>query len=157
MAQGLARKLLPGFLAIAVFMTGDGFELTFLSKYVVDQGFSSSQASLLFTMYGLVAALAGWSSGVLAELFGAKRIMLIGAGSWIVLHLVFIGVALPSHSYSLMLASYMLRGMGYPLFIYSFRKLWIPANWHRPWAGSGLPIPLASVCLAPICRRSSRR
>lgn len=81
MAQGLARKLLPGFLAIAVFMTGDGFELTFLSKYVVDQGFSSSQASLLFTMYGLVAALAGWSSGVLAELFGAKRIMLIGAGS----------------------------------------------------------------------------
>ena len=46
--------------------------------------------------------------------------MLIGAGSWIVLHLVFIGVALPSHSYSLMLASYMLRGMGYPLFIYSF-------------------------------------
>ena len=79
MAQGLARKLLPGFLAIAVFMTGDGFELTFLSKYVVDQGFSSSQASLLFTMYGLVAALAGWSSGVLAELFGAKRIMLIGA------------------------------------------------------------------------------
>lgn len=120
MAQGLARKLLPGFLAIAVFMTGDGFELTFLSKYVVDQGFSSSQASLLFTMYGLVAALAGWSSGVLAELFGAKRIMLIGAGSWIVLHLVFIGVALPSHSYPLMLASYMLRGMGYPLFIYSF-------------------------------------
>lgn len=113
-------KLLPGFLAIAVFMTGDGFELTFLSKYVVDQGFSSSQASLLFTMYGLVAALAGWSSGVLAELFGAKRIMLIGAGSWIVLHLVFIGVALPSHSYPLMLASYMLRGMGYPLFIYSF-------------------------------------
>ena len=68
MAQGLARKLLPGFLAIAVFMTGDGFELTFLSKYVVDQGFSSSQASLLFTMYGLVAALAGWSSGVLVAL-----------------------------------------------------------------------------------------
>ena len=117
MAQGLARKLLPGFLAIAVFMTGDGFELTFLSKYVVDQGFSSSQASLLFTMYGLVAALAGWSSGVLAELFGAKRIMLIGAGSWIVLHLVFIGVALPSHSYPLMLASYMLRGMGISAFV----------------------------------------
>ena len=46
MAQGLARKLLPGFLAIAVFMTGDGFELTFLSKYVVDQGFSSSPRCL---------------------------------------------------------------------------------------------------------------
>ena len=73
MAQGLARKLLPGFLAIAVFMTGDGFELTFLSKYVVDQGFSSSQASLLFTMYGLVAALAGWSSGSKYPLLGSVR------------------------------------------------------------------------------------
>ncbi|KFJ02442.1 MFS transporter [Bifidobacterium subtile] len=120
MAQGLVRKLLPGFLAVAVFMTGDGFELTFLSKYVVDQGFSSSQASLLFTMYGLIAALAGWSSGVLSELFGPKRMMLIGAVSWIVLHLVFIGIALPSHIFWLMLVSYMLRGMGYPLFIYSF-------------------------------------
>lgn len=120
MARGLMRTLLPGFLAIAVFMTGDGFELTFLSKYVVDQGFSSSQASMLFTMYGLVAALAGWSSGVLAEMFGAKRIMLVGAVSWIALHLVFIGVALPSHIYPLMLVSYMLRGMGYPLFIYSY-------------------------------------
>lgn len=120
MAQGLVRKLLPGFLAVAVFMTGDGFELTFLSKYVVDQGFSSSQASLMFTMYGLVAALAGWSSGVLSELFGPKRMMLIGAASWIILHLVFVGIALPSHIFWLMLVSYMLRGMGYPLFIYSF-------------------------------------
>ena len=50
MALGLPRKLLAGFVAIAVFMTGDGFELTFLSKYIVDQGFSSSQSSLMFTM-----------------------------------------------------------------------------------------------------------
>lgn len=48
---------MAGFIAIAVFMTGDGFELTFLSKYIVDQGFSSSQASLMFTMYGLMATV----------------------------------------------------------------------------------------------------
>ena len=72
MKIGLPRTLLAGLVAIAVFMTGDGFELTFLSKYIVDQGFSSSQSSLMFTMYGLVAALAGWASGVLAEMFGAK-------------------------------------------------------------------------------------
>ena len=111
---------MAGFIAIAVFMTGDGFELTFLSKYIVDQGFSSSQASLMFTMYGLMAAVAGWASGVLAEMFGAKRIMLIGAISWICLHLVFLTMALPSGSYALMLAVYTLRGAGYPLFIYSF-------------------------------------
>ena len=70
MKIGLPRTLLAGLVAIAVFMTGDGFELTFLSKYIVDQGFSSSHSSLMFTMYGLVAALAGWASGVLAEMFG---------------------------------------------------------------------------------------
>ena len=120
MKIGLPRTLLAGLVAIAVFMTGDGFELTFLSKYIVDQGFSSSQSSLMFTMYGLMAALAGWASGVLAEMFGAKRIMLIGASAWVVLHLLFVGVALPSGVYPLMLGVYALRGVGYPLFIYSF-------------------------------------
>ena len=57
---GIPRVLLLGFLAVAIFMTGDGFELTFLSKFMVDQGFSSSQASLLVTVYGLFAALGGW-------------------------------------------------------------------------------------------------
>ena len=57
MKIGLPRTLLAGLIAIAVFMTGDGFELTFLSKYIVDQGFSSSQSSLMFTMYGLMLRL----------------------------------------------------------------------------------------------------
>lgn len=113
-------RLVFGFVAIAVFMTGDGFELTFLSKYLVDLGFSATQASLVFTCYGLVAALAGWSSGVLAEMFGARRIMLVGAGAWVTLHLVLLTVALPLGSYPLILLVYALRGVGYPLFIYSF-------------------------------------
>lgn len=46
---GVPRTLMLGFLAVAIFMTGDGFELTFLSKFMVDQGFTSSQASLLVT------------------------------------------------------------------------------------------------------------
>lgn len=35
---GVPRSLMLGFLAVAIFMTGDGFELTFLSKFMVDQG-----------------------------------------------------------------------------------------------------------------------
>ena len=73
---GVPRSLMLGFLAVAIFMTGDGFELTFLSKFMVDQGFASSQASLLVTIYGLFAALGGWSAGVLAGMFGARRAML---------------------------------------------------------------------------------
>ena len=114
------RKLVGGLLAIAVFMTGDGFELTFLSKYMVDQGFLPTQASLLITIYGLFAAAAAWSSGVLAEMFGPKRLMLIGASVWIAVQVLFLAMALPSGSYPLILAVYAIRGVGYPLFIYSY-------------------------------------
>lgn len=114
------RILIPGLIAIAVFMTGDGFELTFLSKYLVSLGLAATQASTVITAYGLLAALAGWASGVLAETFGVRRIMLIGAAWWVCLHLVLLCVALPSRSFALILPVYALRGLAYPLFIYSF-------------------------------------
>ncbi len=114
------RILIPGLISIAVFMTGDGFELTFLSKYLVSQGLAATQASSIITAYGLMAALAGWASGVMAETFGGRRIMLIGAGLWISVHLLFLLVAIPSGSYSLILVTYAVRGLAYPLFIYSF-------------------------------------
>jgi len=117
------RILIPGLISIAVFMTGDGFELTFLSKYLVSQGLAATQASSVITAYGLMAALAGWASGVMAETFGVRRIMLIGAGLWISVHLLFLLVllvAIPSGSYPLILITYAVRGLAYPLFIYSF-------------------------------------
>ena len=115
------RILIPGLIAIAVFMTGDGFELTFLSKYlVVSLGFAAARASSVITAYGLMAALSGWASGVLAETFGVRRMMLIGAGLWITVHLLLLAVAIPSGSYPLVLAVYAVRGLAYPLFIYSF-------------------------------------
>lgn len=117
---GVPRTLMLGFLAVAIFMTGDGFELTFLSKFMVDQGFTSSQASLLVIVYGLFAAFGGWSAGVLAEMFGARKVMMFGACWWIGVHLLFLGIAIPSHIYPLILCLYAMRGIGYPLFIYSF-------------------------------------
>ena len=117
---GVPRVLMLGFLAVAIFMTGDGFELTFLSKFMVDQGFTSSQASLLVTVYGLFAAFGGWSAGVLAEMFGARKVMMFGACWWIGVHLLFLGIAIPSLIYPVTLCLYAMRGIGYPLFIYSF-------------------------------------
>ena len=87
---------------------------------MVDQGFTSSQASLLVTVYGLFAAFGGWSAGVLAEMFGARKVMMFGACWWIGVHLLFLGIAIPSHIYPLILCLYAMRGIGYPLFIYSF-------------------------------------
>ena len=56
---GLPLNLLWGYIAIAVFMTGDGFELAFLSHYIKALGFSPAEASFAFTLYGLAAALSG--------------------------------------------------------------------------------------------------
>ncbi len=50
---GLPLNLLWGYVAIAVFMTGDGFELAFLSHYIKALGFSPAEASFAFTLYGL--------------------------------------------------------------------------------------------------------
>lgn len=115
-----SRSLLLGYIAIALFMTGDGFELTFLSVHLVALGYTPVDAGLAFSVYGFIAAVAAWSSGVLAELIGARRLMVIGGVSWLVLQLVFLTVALDSGSLPLILAVYGIRAAAYPLFIYSF-------------------------------------
>lgn len=62
-----------GYLSIAVFMTGDGFEQAFLSHLIVEIGFTKTQASFVFTVYGLIAGLAGCCAGILAEIYGPKK------------------------------------------------------------------------------------
>ena len=63
---GLPLHLIWGYIAIAVFMTGDGFELAFLSYNIKSLGFTPAEASFAFTLYGLAAARSAWVSGVLA-------------------------------------------------------------------------------------------
>ena len=115
---GMPRRLLFGYLALAVFMTGDGFELTFLSRFLVENGFSPTQAGLAFTVYGFVVALSAWTTGVLAEVVGAKRLMVLGGALWMVLHVLFLTVGLRSVLGTILI--YGLRGVAYPLFMYSF-------------------------------------
>ena len=115
---GMPRRLLFGYLALAVFMTGDGFELTFLSRFLVENGFSPTQAGLAFTVYGFVVALSAWTTGVLAEVVGAKRLMVLGGALWMVLHVLFLTVGLQSVVGAIVI--YSLRGVAYPLFMYSF-------------------------------------
>ena len=40
-----------------------------MSKYIIDLGYSDSQAGRVIAIYGLIVALASWMSGVLAEVF----------------------------------------------------------------------------------------
>lgn len=120
MLLGLPRNLVVGYVAVALFMTGDGFELTFLSKYLVDLGYTSVDAALVFTVYGVVAALSAWCSGVVAQVFGVRRVMLTGGVLWLGLQVVFLALAIGSGSLPAILAVYGARAVAYPLFIYSF-------------------------------------
>ena len=120
MSARLPRSLIFGYAAIALFMTGDGFELTFLARYLVDLGYTPVDAALAFSVYGFVAAIAAWGSGVIAEMFGARRVMVLAGVTWLVLQVVLLGVGLNSGSLPLILLIYGLRAAAYPMFIYSF-------------------------------------
>ncbi len=120
---GLPMNLFWGYIAIALFMSGDGFEMAFLSKHIIDLGFSASESAVVFTVYGLAAALAAWSSGVVAELITPQKAMRIGFVLWVVMHVLFMIFGLGMKSYPLMLLFYGIRGLAYPLFIYSFVML----------------------------------
>ena len=116
----LPVKLLIGYVAIAFFMTGDGFDLAFLSKYLHDLDFSGAEISVVFSLYGLTAALSAWMTGVIAEVFGAKRTMFVGFVLWVLFHVLFLTMGIEQLNYQAILAFYGLRGMAYPLFLYSF-------------------------------------
>ncbi|ECE5745747.1 cytochrome C biogenesis protein CcdA [Salmonella enterica subsp. salamae] len=118
--MGLPLNLIWGYIAIAIFMTGDGFELAFLSHYLTSLGFTPSQASLAFTLYGLAAAIAAWVSGVVAEIITPQKTMFIGFAMWTIFHTLFLVFGLGRANYSLILLFYGLRGFAYPLFLYSF-------------------------------------
>lgn len=117
---GLPLTLIWGYIAVAVFMTGDGIEQAFLSKYIVSIGFEAHQASAVLTLYGLVVAIASWLSGILAEIFSPRKVMAFAFIIWIIFHVGFLTLGLEQQSYPMMLIMYGIRGFAYPMFIYSF-------------------------------------
>lgn len=121
---GMPVNLVWGFIAIAIFMAGDGVEQAFLSEYILNLGFSTSQSALVFTIYGITVALASWLSGVLAEIWGPRRTMLYGLVLWIVFHIGFLVFGLQEKNFAMMVLMYGIRGLGYPLFAYAF-IVWI--------------------------------
>ena len=143
---GLPITLIWGYIAVAIFMTGDGIEQAFLSKYIVSIGFESQQASAVLTLYGLIVAVASWLSGILAEIFSPRKIMALAFIIWIIFHVGFLTLGLEQHSYPMMLIMYGIRGFAYPMFIYSF-VVWITysAPKHRLASAMGWVWAMYSV------------
>jgi polyol permease family len=121
---GLPRHLAWGYLGILIFMMGDGMETGWLSPYLIDRGMSMQQTALLFSVYGITIAVSSWFSGVLAETYGPKNSMALGLLLYLLGTAGFIGLGMVPLDFPVMLATYALRGFGYPLFAYSF-LVWI--------------------------------
>ena len=121
---GIPRQLVWGYLGIMLFMMGDGMEQGWLSPYLIEHGMTIQQSATLFTVYGITIAVSSWFSGVLSEGFGVKRTMLTGLVLYLLGTVGFIRYGMVTLDYGIMLPTYALRGLGYPLFAYSF-LVWI--------------------------------
>jgi polyol permease family len=121
---GLPKSLTWGYLGILIFMMGDGVEQGWLSPYLLEHQMSIEQSASLFTVYGITIAISSWFSGVLAESYGPRKSMLVGLLLYIIGTIGFVGFGMAKLNYPIMLATYAIRGFGYPLFAYSF-LVWI--------------------------------
>ncbi|MEU9111356.1 MFS transporter [Streptomyces sp. NPDC048483] len=149
---GIPRPLFWGYAGLLFFMIGDGIETSYLSKYFASGlGFGETGAGTIITVYGVTAAIASFlGAGVLSDRWGPRRVMAMGAGIWVVFHILMLAVAIPSHNYALVMTTYGIRGFGYPMFAYGFLS-WIMAvapkdhqskavGWFWFFYSSGYPI-----------------
>ncbi|MDQ1005484.1 polyol permease family [Neobacillus niacini] len=121
---GLPMGVVWGFVAILIFMAGDGLEHAWLSPYLIEKGLTVQQIATIFAVYGAVLAIASYFSGVLTEMWGPRKVMIIGLVTWLIGQVLFIEYGLKLNSYAIMLPTYGIRGLGYPLFCYSF-LVWV--------------------------------
>lgn len=124
-ALGIPMPLFFGFLGLLLFMTGDGVETGFIASFIAEHGAGNAiRAGYVITAYGLAVMVSSWLTGPLSEAWGPWKVMAIGLAIWVVFDILFLTVAVPNQNYSLMLIFYGLRGLGYPMFAYSF-LVWI--------------------------------
>lgn len=122
---GLPRPLVWGFVGLLLFMIGDGVESGYIAPYLAQHGAGDdTNAALIISVYGLMVTLGSWLSGALSDVWGPRRVMTIGLALWAVLQVLFLGIALPTESFTLMMIIYGLRGIAYPFFAYGF-LVWV--------------------------------
>lgn len=125
---GIPRTLLWGYVGMLLFMIGDGVETSYLSTYFKTEfGFTEASVGVIFTTYGIAAAVGAFLSGGLSDRWGPRKVMMAGTAIWAVCHAVLLAVAVPTGSYALILITYGIRGLGYPLFAYGF-LVWVMAG-----------------------------
>lgn len=129
---GMPKSLFWGFMGVLIFMMGDGIEQTWLSPYMKEQGIDPAT---LFSVYGFTVAVSSWLSGVIGETFGVKKTMLAGFFIYVAGVLGFALWGVTSMNYPVLLLTYAFKGLGYPLFAYTF-MVWITYRVDKSTLGS---------------------
>uniref|UniRef100_UPI001124F883 MFS transporter n=1 Tax=Arthrobacter globiformis TaxID=1665 RepID=UPI001124F883 len=121
---GIPHSLRWGFLGVLVFMTGNGVESNFIAPHMAAAlGNRAMLVPTIITMYGVAVTVASYLSGALSDLVGPRRVMTLGFAAWVTFEILFL-VSLNAGFTPGIMASYFLRGLGYPLFAFAF-LVWI--------------------------------
>jgi polyol permease family len=134
---GMHPELAIGYLGLLLFMIGDGVEAGFLSPFLLDMHFTETQIALVFTAYGVTAAIASWLSGALSDIFGPRKVMWAGFLIWITFEIPFLLGGISTANYRVILLTYMLRGFGYPLFAFGF-LIWVTHVTPQKYLGTAV-------------------
>jgi len=118
------RALAWGYLGLLLFMIGDGIESGYLAPFLLSDGITHGQVGVMFGVYGVMAALAARSAGILSDMWGPRLVMWSGLACWGLFQIFFLIFGVPGTNYPMMVVAYGLRGFGYPLFAYGF-LVWI--------------------------------
>lgn len=121
---GIPRQLIWGYVGIFLFLTGATIEQSWLASLLAAEGYSELQISMASSAFGLTVALASWFSGIGSQVYGVRKMMWAGTLVFFVTSVPFVLFALPAKNYYAIVITYMLRGIAYPLFAYSF-LVWI--------------------------------
>ncbi|MDI2091388.1 MFS transporter [Commensalibacter oyaizuii] len=135
----VSPKLMLGYFGVMIFMAGEGLELNWLPEYLQHNGMTEQQTGLIYTVYGLMVAISSWFSGVLAEIYGVRRVMFIGLILFYIGSFFFLVFGMPSHNLYWIIPTYAIRGLAYPLFAYGF-LVWVAYEAPAEKLGSAVGI-----------------
>ena len=102
-AIGIPPVLLWGFVGLLLFMIGDGVESGFLTPYLVSRRLTIGDAATNSSVYGAMAAVAGWLSGALSDVWGPRRVIKIGLILWLLFQVLFLTLGLQHAAYTAVL------------------------------------------------------
>jgi MFS family permease len=141
---GIPHPLRWGFLGVLIFMTGNAVESNFISPHMaVAFGGGDDKINLaatIISLYSLANLIGSYLAGALSDLWGPKKVQLLGVVVWVVFQALFLGALQlgtgPTATF-LVGITYFFRGFGFPLFAFAF-LVWINHVVPKERNGAGI-------------------